>query len=52
MRAALILLAFAAVFVVASPSADKKKAKKAKAPAADAPAADVPPPATDDATPA
>ncbi|KAL4268736.1 hypothetical protein AB1N83_001912 [Pleurotus pulmonarius] len=44
MRAALFLLAFAAVFVVASPGADKKRPKKAKAaPAADAPAADAPP---------
>ncbi|KAF9493821.1 hypothetical protein BDN71DRAFT_1508170 [Pleurotus eryngii] len=42
MRAALILLAFAAVFVVANPDADKKK-KKAKTPAADAPATDAAP---------
>ncbi|KAF7431250.1 hypothetical protein PC9H_006972 [Pleurotus ostreatus] len=52
MRAALILLAFAAVFVVASPSADKKKSKKtgktpAAAAAADVPAADPAPTYTD-----
>ncbi|KDQ26282.1 hypothetical protein PLEOSDRAFT_169245 [Pleurotus ostreatus PC15] len=52
MRAALILLAFAAVFVVASPSADKKKPKKtgktpAAAAAADVPAADPAPTYTD-----
>ncbi|KAF9494913.1 hypothetical protein BDN71DRAFT_1590132 [Pleurotus eryngii] len=49
MRAALFLLAFAAVFVVASPSSDKGKKKKPAAPAAtadpaasaDAPAATV-----------
>ncbi|KAG9224173.1 hypothetical protein CCMSSC00406_0006841 [Pleurotus cornucopiae] len=35
MRAALFLLAFAAVFVVASPSSDKGKKKKPAAPAAD-----------------
>ncbi|KAF4569348.1 hypothetical protein EYR36_009138 [Pleurotus pulmonarius] len=50
MRVALLVLAFAAVFVLASPEANKKKSKKPKAApaAADAPAADAPP--TDDAT--
>ncbi|KAF9493831.1 hypothetical protein BDN71DRAFT_1449688 [Pleurotus eryngii] len=49
MRVALFVLAFAAVFVLASPSGDKKKAsKKAKAPAA-APAAA--PPAAEVAAP-
>ncbi|KAF4592630.1 hypothetical protein EYR38_008329 [Pleurotus pulmonarius] len=49
MRVALLVLAFAAVFVLASPEADKKKKKKSKAAA---PAADAAPPAdasTDDA---
>ncbi|KAF9489883.1 hypothetical protein BDN71DRAFT_1455393 [Pleurotus eryngii] len=43
MRVALFVLAFAAVFVLASPNGDKKKAsKKAKAPvAAPSPAAEV-----------
>ncbi|KAF7431258.1 hypothetical protein PC9H_006980 [Pleurotus ostreatus] len=38
MRVALFVLAFAAVFVLASPSGDKKKSRKPKAAAAAAPA--------------
>ncbi|KAF7424997.1 hypothetical protein PC9H_010308 [Pleurotus ostreatus] len=50
MRVALFVLAFAAVFVLASPNADKKK--KVKKPAAAAPADAAPPadaPPADDA---
>ncbi|KAF4592627.1 hypothetical protein EYR38_008326 [Pleurotus pulmonarius] len=49
MRVAFLVLAFAAVFVLASPEANKKKSKKPKAaPTPDAAAADAPP--ADDAT--
>ncbi|KAJ8695720.1 hypothetical protein PTI98_008293 [Pleurotus ostreatus] len=44
MRVALFVLAFAAVFVLANPSGDKKKAKKTKTPTPAAAAAEEPAP--------
>ncbi len=43
MRVAILVLAFAAVFVLASPNMDKKKKTKKPAAAADAAPADAPP---------